>query len=135
MRLIMGTFEEIIDKSDINEIMSRTEFLKKIQDSGIDLTDIDPETRLPNDILKIISKKRACNEQFYILNILLKKLHLCGDINIVESAVYLYKEFFDMKTIVKCLNEENLYLIRQELLKRYKLKSNKVNSSLKLYFS
>lgn len=130
----MGTFEEIVDKSDIHEIMSRSEFLEKIQEAGIDLTDIDAETRLPNDILKIITRKRVNNEQFFILNILLKKLHLCGDINIIESAVYMYKEFFDMKTVVKCLNEENLYLIRQELSKKYNLKSNKANSSLKLYF-
>lgn len=131
----MSLIEEIIDKTDINEIMSRAEFLKKIHDSGIDLKDLDEETRLPKDILKIISKKRANNEQFYILNILLKKLHLNGDINIVESAIYMYKEFFDMKMVIKCLNEENTYLIRQELSKRFKIKGNKNISSLKLYFS
>ena len=131
----MGLLEEMPDKTDINEIMSRSDFLQKIQDAGINLRDIDEETRLPKDILKIISKKRANNEQFYILNILLKKLHLNGEINIIESAIYMYKEFFDMKTVVKCLNEENIYLIRKELLKRFKLKGNKNVSSLKLYFS
>ena len=131
----MGLLEEMPDKTDINEIMSRGEFLQKIQDAGIDLKDIDADTRLPKDILKIISKKRASNEQFYILNILLKKLHLSGEINIVESAIYMYKEFFDMKTVVKCLNEENTYLIRQELTKRFKIKGSKSISSLKLYFS
>jgi hypothetical protein len=131
----MGLLEEMPDKTDINEIMSRGEFLQKIQEAGIDLKDIDEETRLPKDILKIISKKRASNEQFYILNILLKRLHLTGEINIVESAIYMYKEFFDMKTVVKCLNEENTYLIRQELTKRFKVKGSKNISSLKLYFS
>lgn len=131
----MGLLEEMPDKTDINEIMSRGEFLQKIQEAGIDLKDIDEETRLPKDILKIISKKRASNEQFYILNILLKRLHLSGEINIVESAIYMYKEFFDMKTVVKCLNEENTYLIRQELTKRFKIKGSKNISSLKLYFS
>src|SRR5574343_264438 len=131
----MGLLEEMQDKTDINEIMSKSEFLQKIQEAGIDLKDVDEETRLPKDILKIISKKRASNEQFYILNILLKKLHLNGEINIVESAIYMYKEFFDMKTVVKCLNEENTYLIRQELTKRFKVKGSKNISSLKLYFS
>lgn len=131
----MGLLEEMPDKTDINEIMSKSEFLQKIQEAGIDLKDVDEETRLPKDILKIISKKRASNEQFYILNILLKKLHLNGEINIVESAIYMYKEFFDMKTVVKCLNEENTYLIRQELTKRFKVKGSKNISSLKLYFS
>jgi len=131
----MGLLEEMLDKTNINEIMTRSEFLQKIQNAGIDLKDIDEDTRLPKDILKIISKKRASNEQFYILNILLKKLHLNGEINIVESAIYMYKEFFDMKTVVKCLNEENTYLIRQELTKRFKVKGSKNISSLKLYFS
>ena len=131
----MGLLEEMPDKTNINEIMTRSEFLQKIQNAGIDLKDIDEDTRLPKDILKIISKKRASNEQFYILNILLKKLHLNGEINIVESAIYMYKEFFDMKTVVKCLNEENTYLIRQELTKRFKVKGSKNISSLKLYFS
>ena len=131
----MGLLEEMPDKTNINEIMTRSEFLQKIQNAGIDLKDIDEDTRLPKDILKIISKKRASNEQFYILNILLKKLHLNGEINIVESAIYMYKEFFDMKTVVKCLNEENTYLIRQELTKRFNIKGSKNISSLKLYFS
>jgi hypothetical protein len=131
----MGLLDEMPDKTDINEIMSKSEFLQKIQEAGIDLKDVDEETRLPKDILKIISKKRASNEQFYILNILLKRLHLAGEINIVESAIYMYKEFFDMKTVVKCLNEENTYLIRQELTKRFKVKGSKNISSLKLYFS
>lgn len=131
----MAVIEEILDKTDITEIMSRAEFLQKIQASGIDLVDIDEETRLPKDILRIISKKRASNEQFYILNILLKKLHLSGEINIVESAIYMYKEFFDMKMVIKCLNEENTYLIRQELSRRFKIKGSKNISSLKLYFS
>lgn len=131
----MGLLEEMPDKTNINEIMTRSEFLQKIQNAGIDLKDIDENTRLPKDILKIISKKRASNEQFYILNILLKKLHLNGEINIVESAIYMYKEFFDMKTVVKCLNEENTYLIRQELTKRFNVKGSKNISSLKLYFS
>lgn len=131
----MGLFEDAQDKTDINEIMSRSEFLQKIQDAGIDLKDIDEDTRLPKDILKIVSKKRASNEQFYILNILLKKLHLSGEINIIESAIYMYKEFFDMKTVIKCLNEENTYLIRQELTKRFKIGGSKSISSLKLYFS
>lgn len=131
----MDLLEEMPDKTNINEIMTRSEFLQKIQNAGIDLKDIDENTRLPKDILKIISKKRASNEQFYILNILLKKLHLNGEINIVESAIYMYKEFFDMKTVVKCLNEENTYLIRQELTKRFNVKGSKNISSLKLYFS
>ena len=134
MRLMMSLFEEILEKSDITEKISRAEFLKKIQCAGIDLTDIDEETKLPNDILKIISKKRACNDQFYILNILLKGLHLKGEINIVDSAVYMYKEFFDMKTVIKCMSEENIYLLRQELIKKYKINDKNV-SSLKLYFS
>ena len=131
----MSLLEEMPDKTDINEIMSKVEFLQKIQAAGIDLNDIDEETRLPKDILKIVSRKRANNEQFYILNILLKSLHLNGEINIIESSIYMYKEFFDMKTVVKCLNEENIYLIRQELSKRFKIKGSKSISSLKLYFS
>lgn len=131
----MSLLEEMPDKTDINEIMSKVEFLQKIQAAGIDLNDIDEETRLPKDILKIVSRKRANNEQFYILNILLKRLHLNGEINIIESSIYMYKEFFDMKTVVKCLNEENIYLIRQELSKRFKIKGSKSISSLKLYFS
>ena len=129
----MGIINEIVDKFDIEEIMSKDEFLKRMSEFGIDLETIDEESRLPVDILKIISNKRN-NEQFFKFNIFLKQMHLNGDINIVESAVYLYKEFFDMKTVVKCLNEENLYLIRKELTKRFKGKCKK-QSSLQLYFS
>ncbi len=130
----MQQYEEILEKSDIAEVISRKEFLQKLEASGINLSDIDEETRLPKDIIQIMSQKRACNEQFYIFNIAIKQMHLNGEINIVDSAIYMFKEFFDMKIVIKCLSEENVYLIRQELLRRYPRK-NKSHSSLKLYFS
>ena len=130
----MQQFDEILEKSDVTEVISRKEFLQKLETAGINLTDIDEETRLPKDIMQVMSQKRACNEQFYIFNMAIKQMHLSGEINIVDSAIYMFKEFFDMRIVIKCLSEENVYLIRQELLKRYPGK-NKTNSSLKLYFS
>ena len=131
----MGVFEEILDSTDLDETMTRAQFLQKIEECGLNLTDLDERTRLPKDILKIISEQRANNEPFYKLNMLLKRLHLDNEINIIDSAVYMYKEFFDMKTVASCLNEENLYLLRKELTKRFNIKGNRGTSTLKLYFS
>jgi hypothetical protein len=47
-----------------------------------------------------------------------------------DMALFLEEDYFDAKTTVNCLNEENLYVLREEMTVRHKIKRKKTRLSL-----
>ncbi len=96
-------------EADIMIKLSRTKFLEELEKSGINLENV-------------ASGKRIKNEEFYRFNILLDRLNNDENISMIDMVLALEENFFDMKTVVKCLNEENEYCLRDEMIRQYNVK-------------
>jgi hypothetical protein len=69
--------------------------------------------------------KRIGNEAFHKFNLVVRKLHRTDNLSLSDIAFYLEEDLFEMKTVVGCFNEENTYLLREELTKRFNYKKKK----------
>ena len=117
MNLNLNDIQHIIDDTfELNTVnnLNRELFFKIIDKSGIDLL--------------VLSNKRKKNdyEPYHKFNFILKELHETKQIDIRDSCVYLETELLPVKDIINCLNEENSYMLRVSLAKKYNIpiKSN-----------
>lgn len=76
--------------------------------------------------MEIVSNgKRVGNDNFHKFNLLVRRLNKLDSFTISDIAFYLEEDLFDFKVVVSCLNEENVYLLREELVKRFNYKKKK----------
>lgn len=98
--------------------ITKSIFFKELETRGIDL-----------DV--VANGKRIKNEHFHNFNLAIIDLNEDRLIDITDMVLFLEEDMFEMKVVVSCLNEENLYLLREELSKRYNIKSrNKLDRFL-----
>jgi len=91
------------------------------------------ETILINELdIKKISGKKNGNDQFHKFNIIIKDLVLNGAFTFVEVACFIEETYFDMRSVLKCFNEENLLILKQELLSSHRLKAERGLKRLEL---
>lgn len=83
---------------------------------------------LENLDLDIVSNgKRNKNEQFHLFNLFLKKMYEHKRIYMHDMVQFLEEDWFDVKTVLNCLNEENTYILREELAIKYNRKQKTSN--------
>jgi hypothetical protein len=84
------------------------------------------------DINGVSNGKRVGNENFHRFNLLIRRLIRLESVTLSDIAFYLEEDYFDFKVVLSCFNEENIYLLREELVKRfnYKKKKTKLNTFL-----
>ena len=71
------------------------------------------------DLEKVISCRKEMSH-FMKFNIILLDLHKTKKLNILASTSILVEEYFEEpKELVKCLDENNTYLLRKELLEKF----------------
>lgn len=103
-----------------------TEIFKRIVKS----TFLEELEKLNVDLTVVSNGRRNKNEQFHNFNIFVKNMHTIRKISMQDIASFLEEDFFDTKTVLNCLNEENLYILREEMAKRYNIKQTKSRLSL-----
>lgn len=103
-----------------------TEIFKRIVKS----TFLEELEKLNVDLTVVSNGRRNKNEQFHNFNIFVKNMHTVRKISMQDIASFLEEDFFDTKTVLNCLNEENLYILREEMAKRYNIKQTKSRLSL-----
>lgn len=105
----MVDLNNIIDsqtESDIYNKLTKEVFFKMIEDAGIDLDELAKK------------RKKTDYESYHSFNFLLKELHEKKKIDITDACIYIDNELLSEKEIIKCLNEENIYLLRMSLAER-----------------
>ena len=71
------------------------------------------------DLEKVISCRKEMSH-FMKFNIILLDLHKTNKMNILASTSILVDEYFEEpKDLLKCLDENNTYLLRKELLEKF----------------
>lgn len=96
---------------EIYHTIMQSDFLNKMKDYGVDL-------------IKLIKEKKKDATMFHKFNYLLKDLHLTNEIDICSSLTYLEDEY-DYKEIFKCLNAENILLVKSIMAKKYNIKKKR----------
>lgn len=74
---------------------------------------------VPQDMetfLELVSSgKRVKNESFHRFNLFVSKEIKEKNIHLSDIAIFLEEDFFEFKAVLNCFNEENLYLLREEM--------------------
>lgn len=84
------------------------------------------EIKKHNIDMDIVSNgKRVGNENFHRFNLLVRRLTRLESLTLSDIAFYLEEDYFDFKVVISCFNEENVYLLREELVKRFNYKKKK----------
>jgi hypothetical protein len=84
------------------------------------------EIKKHNIDMEVVSNgKRVGNDNFHRFNLLVRRLNRVESIALSDIAFYLEEDLFDFKVVISCLNEENVYLLREELVKRFNYKKKK----------
>lgn len=99
-------------ESEIYHNIMQTNFLNKIKNVNINL-----------DLL--IKDKKKDPTDFHKFNYLLKDLHSNNEIDICAAITYL-EDLYEYKEIFKCINAENLILIKTLMSKKYNIKKEVV---------
>ena len=82
------------------------------------------------DLDLVSNGRRSKNEHFHKFNIFMKMMNSNRKFSMHDMALYLEEDYFDMKTVVNCLNEENLYILREEMTLKYNIKQKKTRLTL-----
>ena len=104
-------------ESDIFKRLSKEVFTEEMEKNTFDLT-------------KVSNGRRNKNDHFHRFNIFMKQMNNEKKFSMHDMVLYLEEDFFDMKTVVGCLNEENLYILREEMTIRYNVKQKKSRLTL-----
>ena len=104
-------------ESEIFKNMVTKKFLDELTKSGIDMEDVS-------------NGYRYKNEAFHKFNLFVDEMSNDHNISMVDIVMILEESFFDIKTVIKCFNEENLFNLRYETSKKYnvKIKKSKLES-------
>ncbi len=83
--------------------------------------------------LDIVSNgKRNKNEQFHKFNLFIKNMYENHKILMHDMVQFLEEDWFDYKIVIQCLNEENYFILREELLIKYRRKQKRSKLELLL---
>jgi hypothetical protein len=104
-------------ESDIFKNLSKEVFSTEMEKMGFDL-------------MLVANGRRNKNEHFHKFNIFIKMMNSEKKFSIHDMALYLEEDYFDMKTVANCFNEENLYILREEMTLKYNIKQKKTRLTL-----
>lgn len=107
---------DLLVKEDMVESENKDSFYKRLKEAGIDFDDIDPESRLPRYMIKVIKNEPTEYNKF---NNILYKLNKDKIVTIVDSIAYLVEDWFEPNILIKCLDEMNYYSLMNGLKKKY----------------
>lgn len=122
-------FFDTID-SDYNDAKSldtkdgKAQFYEKMKIHGFNFSKIDPETRMPICLQKVIDNDEPTFVKF---NFVLMKINQMKQVNILDAVSYLIADYVEPQVALKCLDELNYISLKNELSKKYRVSGNKEN--------
>ena len=85
---------------------AKDEFFDLLRRQGYDMSDLDPDTRIPKCLIPIIVKKDL--NSFILFNSTLEHIHLNHDVSVVDMCKYLIEDYFEPTELLTLL-QTNLY--------------------------
>lgn len=105
--------------NDDHEIeQSKDSFYKYMKKAGIDFDIIDPDSQLPDYLVRVIKNEPAEYNKF---NNVLYTLNKENKISLADAMIYLVDDWLEPQVLLKCLDEINSYTLTTSMKKRFLL--------------
>lgn len=106
----------------MNKKNYKDKFLSILAQNGFDFNDVDDATRLPKSLLPVISNNEG-PEPFNKFNLCLSNMNKNNEVNILDAVSFLVNDYLEAPIALKCLDEMNFIALKNELQKKYKIKT------------
>lgn len=93
----------------------KTDFFADLIKLTPERPDENPDKKLEVFLELVSSGKRVKNESFHRFNLFISGQIKTKNIHLSDIAIFLEEDFFEFKAVLNCFNEENLYLLREEM--------------------
>ena len=110
--------ENLLFNDDHEIEQTKDSFYKYMKMSGIDFDIIDPESQLPDYLVRVIKNEPAEYNKF---NNVLYTLNKENKISLADAMIYLVDDWLEPQVLLKCLDEINSYTLTTSMKKRYLL--------------
>jgi len=113
----------------LNKKSYKEKFFNLLAKNGFDFSDIDDATHLPKSLLPVMAND---TEPFNKFNICLSNFNKDKEVNILDAVCFLVSDYLDAPIALKCLDEMNFIAVKNELQKRFKIKSQEKGQDFSL---
>lgn len=105
--------------NDDHEIeQTKDSFYMYMKKAGIDFDIIDPDSQLPDYLVRVIKNEPAEYNKF---NNVLYTLNKENKISLADAMIYLVDDWLEPQVLLKCLDEINSYTLTTSMKQRYLL--------------
>ena len=110
--------ENLLFNDDHEIEQTKDSFYKYMKKAGIDFDIIDPDSQLPDYLVRVIKNEPAEYNKF---NNVLYTLNKENKISLADAMIYLIDDWLEPQVLLKCLDEINSYTLATSMKKRYLL--------------
>jgi len=118
--------ENLLFNDDHVQEQTKDAFYMYMKHYGIDFSDVDPISKLPVYLIKVMKNEPVEYNKF---NNVLYRLNKDNKINITDAITYLVDDWVDPQVLLKCLDEMNYYTLTVNLKSKYQ-SLNKTDSGM-----
>ncbi|SRR5690554_209472 len=112
------------DRKEFEALIEKSSFYNLMKKHGFDFEEVEDDlsvsriAKLPKCLIPVVNNDI---EEFHYFNSTLAKLHRDRVISILDVVLYLVNDFFEPSIVLRCLDEVNFYLLKNEMQSRYKI--------------
>lgn len=110
--------ENLLFNDDHEIEHTKDSFYKYMKKAGIDFDIIDPDSQLPDYLVRVIKNEPAEYNKF---NNVLYTLNKENKISLADAMIYLVDDWLEPQVLLKCLDEINSYTLTASMKKRFLL--------------
>lgn len=110
--------ENLLFNDDHEIEQTKDSFYKYMKKAGIDFDIIDPDSQLPDYLVRVIKNEPAEYNKF---NNVLYTLNKENKISLADAMIYLVDDWLEPQVLLKCLDEINSYTLTTCMKKRFLL--------------
>lgn len=110
--------ENLLFNDDHEIEQTKDSFYKYMKKAGIDFDIIDPDSQLPDYLIRVIKNEPAEYNKF---NNVLYTLNKENKISLADAMIYLVDDWLEPQVLLKCLDEINSYTLTTSMKKRFLL--------------
>lgn len=110
--------ENLLFNDDHEIEQTKDSFYKYMKKAGIDFDIIDPDSQLPDYLVRVIKNEPAEYNKF---NNVLYTLNKENKISLADAMIYLVDDWLEPQELLKCLDEINSYTLTTSMKKRFLL--------------
>ena len=110
--------ENLLFNDDHEIEQTKDSFYKYMKKAGIDFDIIDPDSQLPDYLVRVIKNEPAEYNKF---NNVLYTLNKENKSSLADAMIYLVDDWLEPQVLLKCLDEINSYTLTTSMKKRFLL--------------